>query len=184
MRLRDLTGAEALVSADRRFAVYDIRAYAETLRRSVGEARWSSLHQLLMSPVRPTWRGGAQRGFPDESGRVSRGAAGRVTLAIDSDLEAERQVVMSVRVATAHGPPSPVEVRWPDGTVETLVASNDGLLIRRTLAIAPGENLVELTTDGPQLAFFGGDVLRMRITDLWVMDAELLSFAENSAPAP
>jgi hypothetical protein len=181
--LRLFTASEPLVSADQRFAVFDIRAYAGVLRQEAGEDRWSELQQMLTSPIRPSWREGAQRGFVDDQGRISRGATGRVELALLSRMEASRRVVVSFTLATAHGPPSRVDVRWPDGASETLVTSNAGLLVVRTLAIAPGENVIELTTDGPQLAFFGGDVLRMRITDLWVMDSGLLDIAESRPPS-
>jgi hypothetical protein len=42
--------------------------------------------------------------------------------------------------------------------------------------------MIEILADAPQLAASGGDVLRLRIRDIWVLEPELLAMAGTTAP--
>lgn len=179
-RLRALVLTDPLVSLNERSAVYDIRTYAASVRSGVGEERWAALEAALLAPIWPEWREGVIRGFLD-GGQMARGAAGHVQLVLDNDGPDGREVVVSFTVATAHGPSSEVEVRWPDGTLETLITTNTPPLhVQRSLLLAAGDNVIEWSTDAPELAAFGGsDILRLRIGDVWALDPELLHLASE-----
>jgi phosphoglycerol transferase len=181
-QLQSLLGTESVIRSSDRWVVLDIRDYAAALRQSLDEKRWTSLREATRSPIWVRWRSGVVRGFPEE-GRMVRGATGDVMLGLVNDTLEGRNVTVSLTLATAHGPTSRVAVHWPDGTAETIVTSNDPVPVERTLELQPGENRVHLRTDAPVIAAFGDrDVLRLRISDLWAVDASLLEI--SPAPAP
>jgi phosphoglycerol transferase len=174
-------GPPSLVSADQRYAVYDIRAFAAGTRQQLGEEGWSGLADALLTPVWVRWQSGVEPGQVDRC-TISRASAGSPRLALVNDGPADRQVVVSFDLSTASGPGAQVNVRWPDGTVESFATSDAALNVRRTLTLAAGTNMIEILADAPQLAASGGDVLRLRIRDIWVLEPELLAMAGTTAP--
>lgn len=179
--LQATLGPPSLESADQRHAVYDIRAYAAGISQQVGEQQWAALGAALLSPVWARWQAGVEPGQVDGC-HIARGSTGRARLALVNDGPTDRQVVISFELSTARGPRAQVDAHWPDGSVERLSTSDQPLNVRRTLTLSSGTNVVELLADAPQLAAFGGDVLRLRISDLWVLEPEWLAMAGTTAP--
>jgi hypothetical protein len=174
-------GPPSLESADRRYAVYDIRAYGAGVRQQLGEEGWAALSNALLAPVWVRWQAGVEPGQVDGC-QIVRGSTGQARLALVNDGPPDRQVVISFDLSTAHGAQAKVDAVWPDGTVERLTTSAQPLNVRRTLTLAAGTNVIELVADAPQLAAFGGDVLRLRIGDVWVLEPEWLALAGSTAP--
>jgi phosphoglycerol transferase len=167
-----ILGLDPIVSPDQRFAVFDLRPYAEAQRGTSGD-RGLAAQRSLLEPVWIRWRSGVDRGHL-EGDVVVRHATASAVLNLANDGPSGREQVVSFHVATAPGPPSPLEVRWPDGALDVLHVTDAGLLVERTVTLAAGDNLVELATEAPELGISGPDVLRLRITDLWSIDPRLL----------
>lgn len=180
--VRSALGSALLESPDGRYAVYDLQPYAAALRARVGEESWRSLTDAVVgAPVWVRWRNGVERATPNGC-LLMRPATDRARLGLVNDGAGGRQQTVSFTLTTAHGPPSTVDITWPDGTVERLTTSDQALRVERTLTLVEGENDIEFSTDAPPLPESGdAAVVRLLVGDVWALDSALLELAGSDA---
>jgi phosphoglycerol transferase len=164
-----VAGASPMASADGRYAVYDVRQYVASLRASTGDVAWASLTDGVARPVWPRWESGVTRLIFDRTG-FSRTARATARLTLVNSGDAAREVVLGLTLRPASATGTSATLRMPDGTSETYALPGEPLAVRRTIVLPPGETSIELITPG-------SDAI-VRVSDVWVLDSNLLALAE------
>ena len=120
--LRRLLGVQALVSADRRLAFFDIRPYARRLLRVTPPARIQALREATLRPVRLEPGEGATLPPPPDFPITGAGIHGPVRIRGGGELVAvapsgpPRMAVFTASVSS-RGTAAPVNIRLPGGAV-------------------------------------------------------------------
>jgi hypothetical protein len=176
--------ARPLSSFDRRMLLWDLRPYARRLRGSRSMARIRTMANLTLRPVRPEWNTDLDPWMADGTSWWWQSQSPRIRLDLRNPLGQHRDVMLSATVSRGSwlAPPMPVEVRYPDGAVETIRVGATPVPIRRRQRVPPGRSQMELVSAGPpQSGSDGGGNLQIR--NLALPDRSLVHevVAERSA---
>ena len=152
--LRRITGSPALASRDGSFRYYDLNAYRQALRRTIGASDLSQLQRLVLHPVRvdygdefssPLFEGGEPLSVA--SIRYTDRPSGHLTLV--NPLPQPRRVRFSALLVDEQGGGSNAAVRWPDGKVERLKLDESGSNLDRELVLPSGSSSIAIASDRP-----------------------------------
>jgi phosphoglycerol transferase len=165
-RLAALLHVPPLISADQRFAVYDLTAYCRRLRAGCTEEEWAERRQLAAHPVTAAWAGGF---YPlEENGRESwRWCSAEGTLVLTNPSPHPRRARVGMTCGTVGA--TTVRLRT-DGVLSADVRIDaEGRRLEQTVLLEPGENTVHFTCDGPRIdAPNDSRVLFFRVIDFVV----------------
>jgi phosphoglycerol transferase len=142
-RLSDLLGSTPVISADCRYAFYDMAGYNEQQRASCTEAEWQEKEDQALHPVLLAYAGG----FYDRSSRWCT-SKGQMVLFNHG----RRPRVVSLEAAFHSVLPDPVELRI-EGPLfaETLSITNQSRHFSRVVTVPPGDHRICLECDGPKV---------------------------------
>jgi phosphoglycerol transferase len=170
---RELTrriGAGPMASENGRLAFYDLRGYAERLRRRYGAGRVRALRDATLHPL-PTWKASFYAA-PTDGVSAYRWMGPRGTLELRNRSAAAHDVLVQARLASPA--PAHVEARLPDGRVEHLESAPSPKPLRLRVRVPPGLSRIKLATDAPRAPAVSGDPrdLRLRLDEPLVIDAQ------------
>jgi hypothetical protein len=141
--------AGPIVSPNARFALFDIRRYRSELARRLPEGEIRALADATLHPVRADW----SEGFTDrhqegtESMRWTTAPDASVTVTNPSD--DERQVTLFVRLSRAGGERAPAAITTPDGATDRVQVTAEGIDVKLTLTLPPGDSTIRIRTEAP-----------------------------------
>jgi len=142
-RLLALLGSEPVVSADGRYAFYDMASYNEQKRASCTEAEWQEKQDRALHPVLLGYAGGVY----DRSARWC-SSKGQMVLSNHG----RRARVVSLELAFRSILPQPAELRI-DGPLfaDSLTITNQSGFITRVVTVPPGDHRINVECDGPKV---------------------------------
>jgi phosphoglycerol transferase len=146
--LRGFLGESPIVSADGRLSFFDLRPYAAHLRSTWPSQQVAALRTDTLQPVRFDWK----KGFYDLETNGETiwywSGAPEMEIELNNPARTSRPVRFHVFVRAAKGS-KPLEIRFPDGRIQRIVATTGGVQLDRELRVAPGQSSVRISTAGP-----------------------------------
>jgi phosphoglycerol transferase len=147
-QLTRIAGPPAIVSTDARYAFFDLRGYARSLRASLGGQRIGELARATVTPVRLQFGQGFYDPDPLAGGARSYWANAVARLDV---VNPTRSKVSALLTGTfVAGDTGRVEVRLPDGRAQSVQVSPGGAPWRAELVIPPGALRVTFIAHVPQ----------------------------------
>ena len=158
-------GAEAQLSADGRFAFFDLRAYAAALQST--EAAMPASERIGRNPVQVLF----ERGFYYEErggGHAWHWSLRRGRITLVNPLDGPRKVSLSMRIQTADGKPHDIRISYADGTDHAVA----GAKYSKAFNLPPsGPFSLDLICDCPAVRpADGGRLLYFFVSDVEVRD--------------
>jgi hypothetical protein len=172
------TGAQPLVSLNRRLTFFDLRAYRDRLRSRAPAAALAALADVTLHPI-ASWTGGFS---PPASGGVSSWHWMGRTGALQLNSSTAREVVLEVTLRTLA--PAHSGLRLPDGTTVDVRTTRSGVRVKRRLRVMPGQSQIEFFTDAPERPIVSVDQSdeRMQILNPLVVPIDAVPALEAGAP--
>jgi phosphoglycerol transferase len=148
-RLARLLGPDKMMmSRHHALSFFDLREYAERLRRRYTPAEWAALREEALHPVQPTWRGSFYP--PERVGTETwHWAAEEGQLLLHNPLARSRKVTLSMNCATGSPGPAPLRLAGVAGGEWPIDPSGRPLTL--TLELPPGEHALTFTCHAPRV---------------------------------
>jgi phosphoglycerol transferase len=146
--LAPLLGPPSVVSKDGTLVFWDLRNFVGRLHRQNSPARLAAARAATLYPLRVGFGSGFY-GFENGGGQRTHWARRRAWFSIDNRASYTRRMTFTATVATPTR--SRVTFRWPDGSLQTITASNVGTRIRRQFVLRPGPHQARIDTDAPRV---------------------------------
>jgi hypothetical protein len=150
--LERTTGVAPVTSGDDRFSFYDLRPYTDRQKVELTPAQIEGLGDATIHPVRTEWTDDfaarKQEGLDPARWAVVPNAS--LTLANPSD--AERSTELFVKLTRKGGTPTGVTIAYPDGTSEQVEVPPEGVDVKRTVRLRPGESTLRFAIEGAAIA--------------------------------
>jgi phosphoglycerol transferase len=147
---RRILGVEPIVSRDARLVFFDIRPYAARLRAAHSPSALETLARSVLRPARivfgPDW--GVMIVAPDSPPAIRRWRwthKPRSVLTLANPGQAPRRVTFTgILYENAD---ADVQVRWPDGTSQSMRVGSGGVAIKHSVELRPGTTDIVFTTN-------------------------------------
>ena len=147
-KLRRLVGATPLLGSSGRQLFFDLRAYAQRLRREFGDATLQALRTATLRPV-VVEEGDGLSPLSDIGVKSWRDGEARAELRLVNRFPFPKPVKLAGRLERPSGETAWVTMSFPDGSSTALKATFSGTPFRRALELAPGTNIIRFAVDDP-----------------------------------
>ncbi len=144
-QIQPLVGRPRLKSPDRRLVFFDLRPLARRLARSHSPAALGALRRATLEPLQAQWTAGFGP-VRRKGGGAWRQVRHEAELVIVNPSHRTRRAALQTVLATRRTAAAGATVGYPDGTFARLRATTSGTRLWHVLELAPGRNVIRLTT--------------------------------------
>jgi hypothetical protein len=183
--LTRLLHEQPLRSRDGHLLFFDLRSYAESLRRSYAPGQLAALRTAALHPLKIRW---SSDFWPIErqgerSWRWTK--SGDAYFELINPAPKARQVTLRFTLAARLSGASNAIVFYPNGSSLLVPVTPTGVPVEQTFSVPPGRQVVRLSSDAPKIATVAGDprsALYMRVGEVSLTDAAFLMLSSPSGP--